>query len=127
MRSFHPRLYKSGFGGFIFRNTIKFILFVACSFPTIGHTQMPRKFRLGRMCKNEERNWQKARCTHGTNKIVRPSKMVGQNDDSIINMALGRCSRSSYRDVYHLSGLIKLHLKTTLLWHVNWSTQMADL
>ena len=47
----------------------------------IGHTQMPRKFRLGRMRKNVERKKQKARQAQGTNKIGRPSKKVGQNDN----------------------------------------------
>ena len=52
----------------------------------IGNTQMPRKFLLGRMRKNAERNRQKAHHAQGTNKIGR---MVGElNDYSTINMAL---------------------------------------
>ena len=73
-----------------------FQIFIAYSFPMIGHTQMPRKFRLGRMRKNVERKRQKACQARGTNKIGRASKkrlvimMI-----IFINMAL--CSVYSHR------------------------------
>ena len=63
----------------VLKEEISKFLIIICSFPAIGCTQMPRKFRLGRICKNGERKRQKMHRAQGTNKMGRPSKKVGQN------------------------------------------------
>ena len=78
-----------------------FRIFIAYSFPMIGHTQMPRKFCLGRMCKNVERKRQKARQAQGTNKIGRPSKKVSHNDNNFYQHGIMQCvfSQVDIRDL----------------------------